>query len=188
MNLLVTPAHADAVAVLGDWTAPDPSQAALAQTYLAFLAARTDATLRSCAPGHLTASAMVFSHDLTQVALVLHGIVGAWLAPGGHVEAEDASLRTAAAREVREELGIEVRLEPEPVTLDCHPITCRGYTTQTRHLDVRFVGRAAPGAVPRVSEESHDVAWWPVDALPDGVFEEVRLLVAAGGRLLARRP
>lgn len=181
----IPPAHADAVALLTAWRAPDTSQAALAQTYLAFLAARPDATLRSCAPGHLTASAMVFSHDFGQVALVLHGIVGAWLAPGGHVEADDVSLRAAATREVREELGIDVELNPEPVTLDCHPITCRGYTTPTRHLDVRFAGRAAPDARLRVSEESHDVAWWPVDALPDGLFEEVRVLVAAGGRLLA---
>ena len=172
------------MALLGGWTAPDPSQAALAQTYLAFLTARPDATQRGCAPGHLTASAMVFSHDLTQVALVLHRIVKVWIQPGGHVEADDASLRSAAAREVREELGVEVRLEPEPVTLDCHQISCRGYTAPTRHLDVRFVGRAAPGAVLRVSEESHDVAWWQADALPDGVFEDVRLLVVAGRRKL----
>ncbi len=34
------------------------------------------------------------------------------------------------------------------------------------HLDVRFVAIAPPGAVPVVSEESTDVRWWPVDALP----------------------
>lgn len=183
---VASPAHADAVVVLGGWAAPDPSQAALAQAYLAFLAARPDATRRGCAPGHLTASAMVFSDDLTEVALVLHGIVNAWLAPGGHVEDDDASLRDAAIREVREELGLDVELLPEPATLDCHPITCRGYTEPTRHLDVRFVGRASAGATLRASEESHAVAWWPVDALPEGIFDEVRLLVAAGRRLLAR--
>ena len=176
------------MAILSAWQAPDPSQAALAQAYLAFLAARPDATRRSCAPGHLTASAMVFSHDLTQVALVLHRIVNSWLAPGGHIEDGDATLREAAAREVREELGLEIDLEPEPVTLDCHAITCRGYTEPTRHLDVRFVGRAPANATLRVSEESHDVAWWPVEALPEDVFEEVRHLVHAGRRLLAARP
>lgn len=179
-------AHADAAAVLSAWRAPDPGQAALAQAYLAFLAARPDATRRSCSPGHLTASAMVFNHDLTRIALVLHRIVKVWLQPGGHIEAGDATLREAAAREVREELGLDVDLEPQPVTLDCHRITCRGYTSPTRHLDVRFVGRAMPDVELRVSEESHDVAWWPVEALPDGTFEEVRQLVVAGRRVLGR--
>lgn len=176
--------HADAVALLAGWSAPDPSQHSVGEAFQAFLAARPDACARSCAPGHLTASAVVFSADLSQVALVLHGIVGAWLNPGGHLEASDSSLLDAARREVREELGLEVDLLPAPITLDCHPITCRGYTRPTRHLDVRFAGRAAAGAEVVCSDESRDVRWWPVDALPD-VFPEVRLLIDAGRRRLS---
>lgn len=178
------PLHRNAVATLSAWAAPSPSQSALRQAYLGFLAARPDACARSCAPGHLTASAMVFDHGLDHVALVLHRIVGAWLAPGGHLEATDLGVADAARREVREELGLEVDLDPVPVTLDCHAITCRGYAEPTRHFDVRFVGRAAPGASVRCSEESHDVRWWPLDALPD-VFDEVRELVVAGRARLA---
>lgn len=177
-------AHADAVATLAGWGAPSAEQASLAEAYLAFLAARPDACERTCAPGHLTASALVLSHDLGSVALVLHGIVGAWLQPGGHLEAGDASLVDAARREVREELGLDVALDPVPVTLDCHRITCRGYSSPTRHLDVRFVGRADAGARLRRSPESQAVAWWPVDALPEDVFDEVGLLVDAGRRRL----
>ncbi len=177
--------HADAVATLTSWDAPTPGQAALAQAYLAFLAARSDACARSCTPGHLTASAIVFDHNLAQVALVRHRIVGAWQQPGGHIEATDASLVAAAQREVREELGLAVDLDPSPVMLDCHPITCRGFTQLTRHLDVRFVGRAEPGAELTLSEESHHVRWWPVADLPNGVFDEVRDLVALGRARLA---
>ncbi|WP_246227211.1 NUDIX hydrolase [Propioniciclava coleopterorum] len=173
------PAANDARAVLTGWRSPATSQESLRQAYLAFLDARPDATLRTCAPGHLTASAVVFSHDLSQVALVLHGIVGAWIQPGGHIEPDDATLADAARREVREELGLDV--EPVgPVMLDVHPITCRGYTAQTRHLDVRFAARARPGAALVCSSESNDVAWWPVDALPEGTFDEVRELIALG--------
>lgn len=131
--------HAEATRMLGRWQAPDTSQAELSQACLASLAARPDATRRTCTTAHLTASAVVLSHDLTRVARVLHGIVGAWLAPGGHIEDDDASLR------------------------------------------------AAPGVELRVSEESRDVAWWPVDALPEGTFEEVRLLIAAGRRVLREK-
>ena len=176
--------HASATATLTGWVGWSPAQTALGQAYLAFLAARPDACDRTCTPGHLTASAVVFSHDLTQVALVLHGIVGAWLQPGGHVE-QDASLADAARREVREELGIDVVLDEVPVSLDCHPITCRGFRTPTRHLDVRFVGRAHEGAELTVSSESQDVRWWPVEALPEGLFDEVRELIDAGRRRLA---
>ena len=35
------------------------------------------------------------------------------------------------------------------------------------HLDVRYVAVAPQGATPVVSEESTDVRWWPVDALPE---------------------
>jgi hypothetical protein len=35
------------------------------------------------------------------------------------------------------------------------------------HLDVRFVAVAPEDAVPVVSEESTDVRWWPVGALPE---------------------
>lgn len=180
-------AHADAVVTLASWVAPDADQRALAQTYLGFLEARPDAAHRTCAPGHLTASAVVFSHDLAYVALVLHRIVGVWVQPGGHVEAGDATMLDAARREVREELGLEVAMHPDPVSLNCHAITCRGYQTPTRHFDIRFAGRAHPDAELVLSDESAEVAWWPVDALPDGVFDEVRDLVLAGRRALVGR-
>lgn len=197
--------HADATALLTGWAPIDPGQRALRESYLGFLAARPDACDRACAPGHLTASAVVFDRSLSHVALVHHRIVGAWLQPGGHLEASDASLLDAAAREVREELGLEVEFLPEPVGLDCHGITCRGYTQPTRHFDVRFAG-IARGVVDRVqgvtsslrgpadsellslqlSEESHGVRWWALDALPDDLFDELRQLIDSGVAALSR--
>jgi len=37
----------------------------------------------------------------------------------------------------------------------------------TRHLDVQFVAHAPEGAEIICSEESLDLRWWPLDALPD---------------------
>lgn len=174
------PVAQDTETRLASWKPNDVAQRALAQTYLAYLAVRPDAWSRQCAPGHLTASTMVFSADLTQVALVLHGIMGIWVQPGGHLEPDDADLPAAARREVREELGIEVDLDLDIATLDCHVVQCRGYTHPTRHLDVRFVGRAKPGAELECSDESHAVRWWRLDSLPGDLHPDITALIDTG--------
>src|SRR5690606_19832593 len=130
--------HADAVHLLSQWVPDDKDQQSLVQAYLSFLAARPDAMQRSCAPGHLTASVVVLSADRTQTLLTLHPRVGRWLQLGGHHEPGDESVAAAALREGTEESGIDgLVLDPVPVRLDVHPITCSG-GVPTRHLDVQF--------------------------------------------------
>lgn len=173
--------HDDITRVLQDWSAPDVDQDALRQTYLAFLAARPDAHRRTCAPGHITASTVLLSADRSRTLMTLHARVGLWLQLGGHLE-DDASLLDAARREAREESGIEgIEMLPDPIDLHCHPITCKGYTEPTRHLDIRFAALAPEGAVESISAESLDLRWFDVDALPP-VPTEVGVLVARAVR------
>ncbi len=158
--------HADATATMAAWRPGDRGQESLRQSYLGFLAARPDACLRSCEPGHITASALVFDHAGTHLLLTLHPRVGAWLQLGGHCEPTDKSLAGAALREATEESGIAgLRIDPVPVHVDVHPITC-SLGLPTRHFDVRFAVRAPAGAEAVRSDESLDLRWWPVDALP----------------------
>lgn len=171
--------HDDAVRLLERWTAPTKDQQSLVQAYLAFLAARPDGLRRSCAPGHLTASAVVLSADRTHTLLTLHPRVGRWLQLGGHHEDGDTSVVAAALREATEESGIAgLVVDPVPVRLDVHPITC-SLGVPTRHLDVQFRVFAPDGAVAVISEESDDLAFHPVDALPTDTDDSVRALVAA---------
>ncbi len=160
-------APASASATLRDWQPPDAGQAALRQAFLGFLAARPDdACDRCCVPGHLTASVVVLDAGGAHVLLTLHPRVGRWIQLGGHCEAADLTLADAALREATEESGIAgLMLDPVPVHLDVHPITC-SLGQPTRHFDVRFLAQAPAGARPRVSAESIDLRWWPVDALP----------------------
>jgi 8-oxo-dGTP pyrophosphatase MutT (NUDIX family) len=171
--------HADAVATLGAWRPADASQESLRQAFLGFLAAREDTCRRSCEAGHLTASAVLLDHTGTRVLLTLHPRVGRWLQLGGHCEPSDVSLAGAALREATEESGIPgLRIGDAPVHLDVHPITC-SLGVPTRHFDVRYAVHAPPGAEPVCSDESDDLRWWPVDALPAGSEDLADLVKAA---------
>lgn len=177
--------HADALAALRSWPAPSPTQAALRDRYVEHLVEHTDALERSCAPGHLTAGALVLSADLDAVLLNLHGRAGRWFHFGGHWEPGDESLLATATREATEESGVDgLVVHAVPVHLDRHTVEfCRGHD-RTDHLDVRYAAQAPPGAEPRVSEESLDVSWWPLGDLPDLQPEMHELIARSRARLI----
>ncbi|MGA8255180.1 MAG: NUDIX hydrolase [Nocardioides sp.] len=192
--------HHSALATLESWTAPTAEQEDLRQRYVAHLHTHRDGVRRECRPDHLTASTLVLSHDGTQALLTLHAKAGRWFQFGGHCEDGDSTLVAAATREATEESGLdELVLDPDPVQLSEHVVSfCRvpgrDDGLDVHHLDVRFVAVATAGALPAVSDESLDVRWWPVDALPDPEPELVELVElaltrqasnSAGGRTAA---
>jgi 8-oxo-dGTP pyrophosphatase MutT (NUDIX family) len=127
---------------------------------------------RHARPSHVTSSAIVLSQDARHTCLVLHGRVGLWMQPGGHLETGDLTLAGAAAREVLEETGLTGRVLPEIATLSRHHAPCRPEVDW--HLDVQFVLVAADTDRPRRSPESRDVRWWDVGALPGELAAGVR--------------
>ncbi|MBM9478522.1 NUDIX hydrolase [Nakamurella flavida] len=168
--------------MLTDWVAPTREQGALREAFLGLLAARDDATARSCVPGHLTASTVVLTADRRRVLLTLHRRLGRWLQLGGHLEPQDADLAGAALREATEESGLAgLVLDPTPVHLDVHALTC-SLGVPTRHFDVRYRVFVPTDAVPVASAESDDLRFFPVDALPAGTDGSLRDAVAAAQR------
>lgn len=179
--------HASAVETLTGWHASDPAQDTLRHAVLAFLAARPDGCLRECVPGHVTGSALVLDHTGTHTLLTLHPRFGRWLQLGGHCEADDPDIVSAALREATEESGIDgLTIDPTLAALHVHPVTC-SLGVPTRHLDMQFLVRAPAGAEIAVSDESLDLRWWPLDALPHDCDFGLTQLAAAARRRIASR-
>ncbi len=169
--------HADAVAALTAWTAPDPRQAALRDRFLALLATGPAAVLPTGPGAHLTASALVVDPARDAVLLCLHGRIGTWVQMGGHCEPGDDSLAAAALREAAEESGIAgLTISAEPIGLDAHPVRCR--LGAGEHLDVRYAALAPSGAVEVCSPESRALGWFAPAALPQPLADAVEPLVA----------
>lgn len=174
--------RADALAVLRAWQPPTSSQAMLRDRFVAQLVAHPDGMDRGCYPDHLTASTLVLSADASRVLLTLHVKAQRWFQLGGHCEPGDQTLAGAALREAVEESGLgSLRVQPEPVELSEHAVPFCDARGGVHHLDVRFLAVAAEGEEHTISQESLDVAWWPVDTLPeDDLAGLVSLALARG--------
>ena len=155
-----------------------PREGALVDRFDRFAREHDDCLLRSCRPGHITASAWIVSADGDSALLTHHRKLGRWLQLGGHVDGE-TEIENAALREAREESGLSrlhfVRWSGDeivPMDLDVHPIPARGDEPEHLHWDLRFLLRAAPGQSLVMSEESTDLRWFTGDEIAAVTDEE----------------
>jgi 8-oxo-dGTP pyrophosphatase MutT (NUDIX family) len=180
--------HADAIRVLNGWTATSGEAELNRVRVLELLADGPVALTRAHRRGHVTASALVVDDD-GRLLLCLHGRLNKWMQLGGHCEAGDTSLASAALREATEESGIAgLKLDPDPIDIDIHEVRCGpadGLPAEPSvHFDVRFLLRAPSGAREQISDESADLAWFTPDALPSPLASgTVRQIAPALARL-----
>jgi 8-oxo-dGTP pyrophosphatase MutT (NUDIX family) len=177
--------RADALRELRAFDPPDAQQRQWREELVAHCEDHPDAMWKQGPPQHLTTGAIVLDESLERVLLTLHRKAGLWLQFGGHFEPQDTSVHAAATREAREESGLpDLELDPRVVELHRHALLAPGFGRCAEHLDIRYAGVVPPDATFAVSEESIDVAWWPVDALPAESAHEIGPMVAAARRLL----
>jgi 8-oxo-dGTP pyrophosphatase MutT (NUDIX family) len=142
--------------------------------------------------GHVTAGAALVRPD-GRVLTIEHRALRKWLLPGGHVEAEDASLREAALRELAEETGIspdQVRPDGDgPVHIDVHTIPANGEKGEPEHLhfDFRFLFRTTADAVELQEEEVTNYSWQFADMLTTEPLRS-RVMAVAGFPDNTQRP
>ncbi len=118
-----------------------PQSAPVVARMLALLEASGDPfSRRQLEPGHFTASAFVLCPEQRRVLLVHHQKLSRWLQPGGHVEASDVDLFSAARREVSEETGVSVgpALGHGIFDVDVHVIPDNPREGAHLHFDVRY--------------------------------------------------
>lgn len=168
------------------------SEGEVVERIFALLRAHSDCLLRSCPPGHITASTFIVDAPGKQFLLTHHRQLNRWLQLGGHVDGQ-AQVAQAALREAREESGMaHFELLPVhgvqglPLDVDVHVIPARGHEAAHEHHDIRFLLRARPGQELVLSDESHALAWFALDAAEQIVSEEsvLRLVRKARVQLL----
>ena len=132
------------------------------------------ALVREGTSEHVTASCLVIDPVAEAVLLNHHRKAGRWMQFGGHLEPGDVSLREAARREALEESGLGSLswISPAPIDLDIHALA-GDFGSCRRHFDVVYGAVAAVADLPAVSDESIDVAWFPVSALPEDLMPDL---------------
>jgi len=142
-----------------------PEEAEVARSFAAFLDEAPTVFERIHLEGHFTASSWLVDGSGTRVLLTHHRKLERWLQLGGHADG-DRDLANVALREAEEESGLTgLCVEPEIFDLDRHWIPERRDVPGHWHWDVRYVVHAEGGEDYVVSEESHDLAWRPIDAI-----------------------
>ncbi len=175
--------HDDVIARVTAYAPITPAETVDRDRTLTFLAGHPDGVEATCQAGHVTATALVLSPDRRRTLLTLHKRIKRWIELGGHLEPDDADLAAASLREGVEESGIPGLVqEPGILTIVVHEdLPCRR-APGTTHYDVYYVLTAPEGARKQISDESLDLDWFDVDALPeplgDGVAEVLQLALS----------
>ncbi len=179
------------VAGLAAYRPEDPSESRSLERIRTLLHSAADPFTRQ-ERNHVTGSAVVARPNGEAFLLVHHRRLDRWLQPGGHVEAEDASVFETARREAREETGVlalDAPVGPRVLDVDVHPIPARANRPAHVHFDLRYLLTTREKGFSVQAEEVRQAAWFTLpEALAAGVDASLaRALRKARSALQASR-
>ena len=103
---------------------------------------------------------------------------GKWAIPGGFVD-EHEDLQIAAARELKEETGMEVESLQQLYTFGTPHRDPRSHT-----ISVTYYGFADSKAIAEAADDAEDAAWFAIDELPELAFDHGQIIQMAKGKAL----
>ncbi len=142
-----------------------PEEKETVRSVISFLDNHKDCFDRHNWKGHFTGSAWILDRKKSAVLMTHHRQLDRWLQLGGHAEG-NPDLLEVALTEAQEESGLQNfnLLSREIFDLDIHPIQKHGENPSHFHYDIRFIMETRHGPEDIIiSDESHDVAWVPLD-------------------------
>ncbi len=137
---------------------------------------------RECTHAHMTGSSMIFNASRDKVLMVYHNIYKSWSWTGGHADGDEDLFRVAA-REAREETGVETLYALGSLfAVDVLPVWGhwkRGsYVSSHLHLNLTYLLEADEGEELRAKEdENSGVQWIPISRIREFVTEPEMLPV-----------
>ena len=135
----------------------------------------------------VTVDVVIVTHEAQPRVLLIRRkadpFAGTWAIPGGFVD-PDETLAAAAARELREETGVEA-IDLEQLAAFGDPgRDPRGWT-----ISVAFLARVAAGTTATAADDAASVGWHRLDKLPKKLaFDHDKILAQARAQLAAFGP
>ncbi len=158
---------------LAQYTTTDTLEQKMLDDIIQFVDTYPDCFERSLKVGHITGSAWIVDKERTHALLTHHRKLDRWLQLGGHSDGDSNTLNVAM-REGLEESGLK-NLHPvsdDIFDVDVHLIPARKDEPDHYHYDVRFLLEADRHADLVISDESHDLAWLPLDEIVELASDE----------------
>jgi 8-oxo-dGTP pyrophosphatase MutT (NUDIX family) len=160
-----------------------PGETATVDKIVALVQRHADCLLRTCIPGHITASVWIVDSSQQRFLLTHHRKLQRWLQLGGHVDGE-SSIAQAALREAQEESGIthfdfalQDNNNTQIIDVDVHTIPAHGGEPEHEHHDIRYLLIAQSDEL-NISAESLDLRWFERHELQAIADEESILRLA----------
>lgn len=154
---------------------PTPDEQPFIAPFLELLK-HPDAYQRTHLPGHLTGSAWIVDRSRKFVLLTHHAKLNRWLQPGGHADGHE-NIFTVAVREAEEETGLKNFIRHMSLfDVDIHTIPARKDFPEHLHYDVRFLLETDRDHSLKLSDESHALAWVPIEELAAKTENNISML------------